>query len=562
MLAILMNQLNLFDWARVPTLLSSLLLLFLWLKCKLQRDLRWQRLVKKLELNNLKFMPSPPALPLIGHMHLLRDHQHNPWEGFNEIRKTYGDIVSLQMGIHPMVLVSKGETFREVLLQKGHIFINRPNFPRHHIVFGGDKENSLALCNWSDKHRDRRKMCKRGIVPNQLSSRNQLLENIVCKYANQYIEDIVQNRQIIHENQAELRTDKHWLVTKSDFRWLCADIFMEFLCNEKRSHQDTQFDFFVYGCDVVFWDINQSYLIDFLPFLTSLGVGHSYLKRLEYVTGRLRSFVDDEIFLPRHEKLLDLLSAQNKRLDDLKDIFADTQELVGGSDCDYLDSLILEYMSESTSMSLADYKVGFSDLLAGHSAVANMIMRLLGHLSFHQEYQDMIYEESKRVDIDKLDHKPSLPVTEAALQEALRLASSPIVPHVASEDTNIGDYYIPKNSVVLFNSYHLNMSDQYWDDPYEFNPLRFLEVVEKGDNNETEYRLSLPKNFMPFSLGRRQCLGYRMVESTTVATVANFCRRFVIKADDEDLVRRLLVPKGSLALDPDAKCFSFKLYPR
>ena len=150
--------------------------------------------------HNAKPMPSPPAMPIIGHLHLLRNHQHNPWDGFDEIRQQYGDVVSLTMGVHPMVLVSSFDTMREILLKKGDIFSNRPNFPRHHIVFGGDKENSLALCNYSHTHRDRRKLCKRGIVPNRFSSRNQLLELIISNSVTNFIKEIV-NQETKDDNE-------------------------------------------------------------------------------------------------------------------------------------------------------------------------------------------------------------------------------------------------------------------------------------------------------------------------------------------------------------------------
>lgn len=480
-------------------------------------------------------------MPIIGHMHLLRDYQHNPWEGFNAIRKEYGDVVALKMGIHPMLLVSSRQAIQEILLDKSAIFADRPTFPRHHIIFGGDKENSLALCNWSNTHRERRKLCKRGIVPNKFSSRNHLLETIVCQRTKAFIQHL---SSPISESIAE--TQKQTLLTKMDLLLLTSDIFLEFLCGGEQSHARKVYRDFAEGCDFVFWDINQSYLIDFLPFLTSLGVGYFHLKRLKDETDFLRNFIDDEIFDPRlaeHKRLIDIGSEPEP------------------NSIDYLDSLILEYLSGTTSMSLPDYKVGFADLLAGHAAVANILIRVLGHLALDEKIQDLICDEAEKADLFNLTHKPSLPITEASLLEALRLASSPIVPHVARENTSVGQFFVPAGSMVLFNIYYQNLSEDIWKNSHDFDPLRFIHY-RRNELGDSVPKLQVPKHFMPFSVGMRQCLGQKMVETTSIVTIANLCRKFIIRPNKEHLVRELLSPKGCVALNPDVECFELKLVAR
>lgn len=570
-----------FNWSEVPTKLLGLLALFLCLKFKQQYDTKLRSSAigssltetssssnsratdkNKHSQHNLKSMPTPTPWPILGHIHLLRDHQHNPWDGFDLIRQKYGDVVSLKMGIHPMVLVSSCESMREILLKKGDIFSNRPNFPRHHIIFGGDKENSLALCNWSNTHRDRRKLCKRGIVPNKFSSRNQLLEDIISKKVLSFLDNLDQIDYSYPDN-----SKTQYKLTKENLLFLTSNVFMDFLCAENHSYSKEEYRKFIYGCDFVFWDINQSYLIDFLPYLTTLGVGYSYLRRLKKVTDFLRDYIDEKIFEPRLKK--HQLQAANQdcnsfqatnftktSVDDMVDSTLDEK----ASTEDYLDTLITEYLSKETSMSLADYKVGFADLLAGHAAVANILVRLLGHLALDEKIQDMICKEAEEANIQSLSHKPSLPITEAAMQEALRIASSPIVPHVAREDTSINDFFVPQDTMVLFNVHHLNLSEDLWRSPYQFDPTRFLKICD--EEGRKIFKLDIPKHFIPFSVGMRQCLGQKMVETLTIVLVANLCRRFIIRSDNDDLVRKLLTPKGSIALNPDAKCFEFKLYPR
>lgn len=97
------------------------------------------------------------------------------------------------------------------------------------------------------------------------------------------------------------------------------------------------------------------------------------------------------------------------------------------------------------------YQMG--DLIGGNSAVGNLLYRLLGYLALNQQCQQRIYEEavqalehSNRTNNEdeqtiRLKHRNLMVYTEASILEALRLASSPIVPHVAVQNGTIGGKY-------------------------------------------------------------------------------------------------------------------------
>jgi hypothetical protein len=78
-----------------------------------------------------KTPPSPSiCLPIIGHMHVMAKYHENPWEGFSAIARRLGDVYFVKMGIRKIVVVSSLESIREVLLSKGDVFVNRPDFQR------------------------------------------------------------------------------------------------------------------------------------------------------------------------------------------------------------------------------------------------------------------------------------------------------------------------------------------------------------------------------------------------------------------------------------------------
>lgn len=515
--------------------LITIILTIIHFVAKSNQQQRLRRKIKSLGLKTFEEIPAPPRWPIIGSMHLMRDYEHDSWAGLDMIRRKYGDIVLLQMGQLQMVMISSYELMRELLLEKGEQFANRPALDRLDIVFGS-RSHSLALGDYSNVHKDRRKMCMRAINPTRFSIRNELLESLTVKHTRQWIEQF--SAQILNGKKTQAN------LTKTDTLFLTGDHFLEYLAGEKRSHSDEAYRDFNYGADFLFWEIQQSYVVDFFPKLKHLGLSRSQLKRLDFMSRKLRKYVDDDVWLPRFNKL-DSMRKANK---------LNEMTLSDENATNFLDSMIIDHFGQASNLSLEDYQLGFADLYGGHAAVANMLMRTLGHLSLRPDIQELVYEEAERVKLDQVNLVPNLILAEAVVQESLRIASSPIVPHVARVNCSIGGYYIPVNTTILLNNYHINRSQKHWDKPLEWNPLRFID--------STSGELRIPAHFMPFSVGTRACLGTRMVQEICTYACAYLCHEFYLEPNDADLVEKLLKPQGMLGLNPDAECYEIMLKAR
>jgi len=85
--------------------------------------------------------------------------------------------------------------------------------------------------------------------------------------------------------------------------------------------------------------------------------------------------------------------------------------------------------------------------------------------------------------------------------EVMRCSS--IVPigvsHMAVEDTKIGGYDIPKGTMVGANIYQVHHDPEVWGDPETFRPERFI--------NPDGTCMQRHESLMPFSVGRRVCMG-------------------------------------------------------
>ncbi|OWA52865.1 putative Cytochrome P450 2U1 [Hypsibius exemplaris] len=77
--------------------------------------------------------------------------------------------------------------------------------------------------------------------------------------------------------------------------------------------------------------------------------------------------------------------------------------------------------------------------------------------------------------------------------------SAPLgVAHQSREDIQLEGYTIPKDTLIISNLFSIHRDSRYWKNPEKFDPTRFLDADRK---------LIRPEGFIPFSIGKRVCLG-------------------------------------------------------
>ncbi len=107
----------------------------------------------------------------------------------------------------------------------------------------------------------------------------------------------------------------------------------------------------------------------------------------------------------------------------------------------------------------------------------------------HREIDDVVGRNRLPTFSDRLN----LPYTQAVLTEIQRVASvSSMQSHVATDITTFRGYTIPKNTMVIANSYGVMHSLEVWNDPEAFQPERFLDG--KGNFHEQA-------EVIPFGMG-------------------------------------------------------------
>ncbi|KAI7898137.1 cytochrome P450 [Cokeromyces recurvatus] len=94
------------------------------------------------------------------------------------------------------------------------------------------------------------------------------------------------------------------------------------------------------------------------------------------------------------------------------------------------------------------------------------------------------------------------------------------LPRIVTKDTNIGGFFIPKETRVAIELYCTHHLNNYWDAPEKFNPDRF-------DQQNSSFRSEAV--WMPFGDGPRTCIGKNFSMSEQRVVQAMFLKRYTWK---------------------------------
>jgi cytochrome P450 family 307 subfamily A len=110
----------------------------------------------------------------------------------------------------------------------------------------------------------------------------------------------------------------------------------------------------------------------------------------------------------------------------------------------------------------------------------------------------------------------------------------------------LAGFAVKAGTLIFINNYDLNMSESLWEAPEKFEPERFI----------SNGKLLKPDHFIPFGIGRRSCMGYKLVQFLAFSVIGNLLKDFDISTVDGEEIK---VPLGSLALTEDPYRLAFTL---
>lgn len=184
--------------------------------------------------------------------------------------------------------------------------------------------------------------------------------------------------------------------------------------------------------------------------------------------------------------------------------------------------------------------------MAGHETTANSLAWTWYLLSHSPRVAKKLRAELDSVLGSRpptLEDVQNLPYTRAIFEEALRLYPPvPLLSRQARSEDTIRESKIQRDTIILVLPWLLHRHTQLWESPDQFIPERFMPNHPRPDKFA----------YLPFSVGRRVCLGLRFGLTEGILCLATLAQRFdaqVKPGHQVDIECRLtLRPKGGLPM--------------
>ena len=198
---------------------------------------------------------------------------------------------------------------------------------------------------------------------------------------------------------------------------------------------------------------------------------------------------------------------------------------------DFMDAYLNEVSKTSDKKSSFFGKRGEESLIstitdlffAGTETTTSSLLWAILCLLHFPEVQEKVQAELDHVVGDRkvsLDDKANLPYTNAVLMESMRIATivPMALPHCATEDMEIAGFHVPKNAIIFPDILNVHYDPEYFKNADTFDPNRFYD--EDTNTFKPNERL------IPFSIGRRFCLGQSLAEKEYFLFFTSLLQKF------------------------------------
>ncbi|KAH8296632.1 hypothetical protein KR054_008991, partial [Drosophila jambulina] len=190
-----------------------------------------------------------------------------------------------------------------------------------------------------------------------------------------------------------------------------------------------------------------------------------------------------------------------------------------------LDTLLHAKDPEGKPLTIKDIREEVDTIIfGGFDLTATTLKFCMYNMTLHPEHQARCRGEVWSVcgrDITKpisIEELRKLEFLEACVKETLRLyPSAPIVSRKATANCQINDFFIPKGSNVIISLFYMGRCKEFFPNPTLFNPDRWASGAEPKIEAST---------FIPFMKGARSCLGQRYAMVMMKMVLAHLLRSY------------------------------------
>ena len=430
--------------------------------------------------------PSPFALPILGHIHLLKEPLHRTLHGLSQ---KYGPIFSLRLGSLLLVVVSSPSGVQECFAKNDIILANRPR-----SIFGkyvGYNNTIVGLSPYGDHWRNLRRLCTVHVLS---SNRLHMSLDVRRDEVNRLLRRLYQ----VSANgfaKVELKSMFSDLTFNITLRMMAGKRYFD---EEENSEEGMEFQEMI---KELFELAGSSYPGDFLPILQWIDY-NGYIKRIKRLGIKTDQLMQGMIDKHRRNKgeaklkntmISHLLSLQESQPEYYTDII--------------IKGLIQEILSGGTDTTAGTLEWAMANLLS-HPRVLDKASDELNKIVGREK----LVEES---DLSKLPYLQNIILETLRLYPIVPL----LVPHFSSDNCSIEGYDIPKETMVIVNAWAIQRDPELWENPMSFKPERF-----ENKSNEMSDRIAY--RLLPFGLGRRVCPGMGLAQQVLGLTLGSLIQCF------------------------------------
>ncbi|XP_036064287.1 cytochrome P450 2D20-like [Onychomys torridus] len=413
------------------------------------------------------YPPGPLALPGLGNL-LQVDFENMPYSLY-KLQQRYGDVFSLQMAWKPVVVINGLKAVREVLVNCGEDTSDRPPMPIYDHLGYRHKYKGVVLAPYGPEWREQRRFSLTTMRDFGLGKKS--LEQWVTEEAG-------------HLCDAFAKEAAHPFNPTNLLKKGVCNVISSLIYAHRFEYED--------------------------PFLNRL------LKTLQESLGEDSGFIAEVLNavpvllripgLPRKAfpKLTEFIDSLDKMLVDHKTTWDPAQPPRDLTDAFLAEIEKAKGNPESTFNDGNLHVVVVDMFMAGTVTTSTTLSWALLLLILHPDVQCRVQQEIDEV-IGQVRHPEMadltrMPYTNAVIHEVQRFADIlPVnLPHMTSRDIEVQGFLIPKGTTLIPNLSSVLKDETVWEKPLQFHPEHFLDAQGRFVKHEA---------FMPFSAGRRACLG-------------------------------------------------------
>nr|XP_003228717.1 PREDICTED: cytochrome P450 2G1-like isoform X1 [Anolis carolinensis] len=440
---------------------------------------------KRLSPQKGRLPPGPTPLPFLGN--LLHVKTTNAFQSFLALRDKYGPVFTVYLGPRRVVVLCGHDAVKEALVDQAEEFSGRGELASIDRNFNGF---GVALAN-GERWRQLRRFSLTALRNFGMGKRS--IEERIQEEAQFLVE-------AFRETQG-LPFDPTFFLSRTVSNVISSVVF-----GHRFDYEDQTFLSLMHKMNESFLEMSTPWAQLYDMFSCVMRYLPGRHNRIYYLLEDLKAFVADKA-----QANLETLDPNNPR--DFIDCFLIQMEKKKGNPSSEFNmkNLVL------TTLNL---------FFAGTETVSSTLRYGLLFLMKHPEVEEKVHQEIDRVigrhRLPGIEDRMWMPFTDAVIHEIQRMTDIvPFgVPHTVIRDTHFRGFLLPKGTNVFPLLGSVLRDPKYFRNPDQFDPGHFLDADGRFKKNEA---------FVPFSSGKRACLGEALARMELFLYLAFILQNFSLK---------------------------------